>query len=170
MGWNDVAVAKAARLGRAPNRGSAAGFSLIEVMIAIAVVAVGLLGIAAMQLKALRGGQSGRVFTQASEFAHDQLEQLRAQSVGNLTATGDPPDWSPPTALTAQVRNEKGNDIVTQTFQRSQRIANAGNNLWTIDVRVQWTNRNSDAVLQGNQGMQQIVISTARYRVAPTAP
>ena len=164
MGWRVVApVTPSGPSGRGLGRsGAGAGLSLIEVMIAIAVVAVGLLGIAALQLKALRGGQAGRVFTQASELAHERLEQLRALSFASLTATGG---WTSATALTAEVRNDQGTAVTTQTFQRSERIAGTGA-VRNIDVRVQWTNQNADAVLQGQQ---QIVISTARYQIAPTS-
>ena len=156
-----AAIVKTGHPGRGPRRREA-GLSLIEVMIAIAVVAVGLLGIAAIQLKALRGGQAGRVFTQASELAYERLEQLRAVSFTSLTATGG---WTSPTTQSAQVRNDQGSAVVTQTFQRSERIAGTGT-VRNIDVRVQWTNQNADAVLQGQR---QIVISTARYQVAPTS-
>lgn len=54
------------------------GMSLIEVMVAMLVLAVGLLGIAAMQSLALRGGQGSLESTQAVIATSSMLESIRA--------------------------------------------------------------------------------------------
>ena len=56
----------------------ARGMSLIEVMIALLVLAIGLLGIAAMQSLALRGGQGSLESTQAVMATNSILESIRA--------------------------------------------------------------------------------------------
>lgn len=55
----------------------ALGMSLIEVMVALLVLAVGLLGIAAMQSLALRGGQSSLETSQAVMATSSILEVIR---------------------------------------------------------------------------------------------
>lgn len=55
-----------------------AGFSLIEVMIAILVLGVGLLGFAMLQAMNLRFTQSANYRTQATNLAYDLLDQMRA--------------------------------------------------------------------------------------------
>lgn len=75
---------------RSPAR--ARGFSLIEVMIAILVLGVGLLGFALLQTMSVRFTQSANQRTQATNLAMDMLDQMRvnrlaaAQYAGNYTA------------------------------------------------------------------------------------
>ncbi|WP_225764128.1 type IV pilus modification protein PilV [Stenotrophomonas sp. Marseille-Q4652] len=59
-------------------RRSVAGFSLIEVLIAILVLALGLLGYALLQTMNLRYTQSANYRTVATNLAHDLLDQMRA--------------------------------------------------------------------------------------------
>jgi len=54
------------------------GISLIEVMVSVLVLGVGLLGIAAMQSVALRGGQSSLESTQAVMQTTAIIEAMRA--------------------------------------------------------------------------------------------
>lgn len=55
------------------------GFTLIEALVALLVLSIGLLGAAAMQLKALEGAQSGYQRAVASLAAQDAVERLWAQ-------------------------------------------------------------------------------------------
>lgn len=54
------------------------GMSLIEVMVSVLILAVGLLGIAAMQALALRSGQGSLESTQAVMATNSMLESIRA--------------------------------------------------------------------------------------------
>lgn len=54
------------------------GFSMIEVLIALIVLAVGLLGFALLQTMSLRFAQSANYRTQATNLAYDLLDQMRA--------------------------------------------------------------------------------------------
>lgn len=56
----------------------AQGMSLIEVLVAVLVLAVGLLGVAAMQSLALRGGQSSLETSQAVMQTNAIIEAMRA--------------------------------------------------------------------------------------------
>ncbi|MCJ7663966.1 MAG: type IV pilus modification protein PilV [Desulfobacterales bacterium] len=64
------------------------GFTLLEVMIALVILAVGLLGLASLQIMAIKGNSYGQQMTVASTLAQNQLEQLR-RTAGALTAGGD---------------------------------------------------------------------------------
>lgn len=57
---------------------STAGFSLIEVLIAVLVLSVGLLGLAGMQATSLRFNHNAYMRSQATFLAHDMLERMRA--------------------------------------------------------------------------------------------
>jgi type IV pilus assembly protein PilV len=57
------------------------GISLIEVLVSVLVLGVGMLGIAAMQSMALRGGQSSLESTQAVMQTTAIIEAMRANSL-----------------------------------------------------------------------------------------
>ncbi|WP_280548355.1 type IV pilus modification protein PilV [Halomonas sp. 11-S5] len=69
-----------------------AGFTLIEAMIALLVLTVGMLGVAAMQLKALQGAHAAYQRSVASLAAQDAQERLWAQ----MSENGDLacPSWA----------------------------------------------------------------------------
>jgi len=53
------------------------GFSLIEVLVALAILAVGLLGLAMFQITAIKGNAIASKWTVATELAQDRLERFR---------------------------------------------------------------------------------------------
>jgi type II secretory pathway pseudopilin PulG len=63
---------------------SAAGFTMIEAVIAMMVTVVGLVSIAGMFTLAMKTNASSRNFTTATTFAQDRLEQLGAASFQRL--------------------------------------------------------------------------------------
>ncbi|KAF1698309.1 type IV pilus modification protein PilV [Pseudoxanthomonas jiangsuensis] len=69
--------------------GRAGGFSLIEVMIAILVLGVGLLGFALLQTMSVRFTQSANQRTQATNLASDMLDQMRANRLVAAQYAGD---------------------------------------------------------------------------------
>jgi len=54
------------------------GFTLLEVMVAVFVLAVGLLGMAHLQITSLKHNQSAEFRTQAALLAADMLDMMRA--------------------------------------------------------------------------------------------
>ena len=54
------------------------GFTLIEVMIAMVVFAVGLLGVATMQINAIGGNSFASGLTEAATIGQDKMEELMA--------------------------------------------------------------------------------------------
>ena len=54
------------------------GFTLIEVMIAMVVFSVGLLGVATMQINAIGGNSFASGLTEAATIAQDKMEELMA--------------------------------------------------------------------------------------------
>ncbi len=67
------------------------GASLLEVMIALVVVAVGLLGVVAMQGIAIQNSQGSHHHTLASVIAYDALEQARLSLDGRVIQGGTVP-------------------------------------------------------------------------------
>lgn len=56
------------------------GMTLIEVLVAVLILTVGLLGAAALQLNALKYTDGSRMTSQASFIAYDMLDRIRANS------------------------------------------------------------------------------------------
>lgn len=56
------------------------GMTLIEVLVAILILAIGLLGAAVVQLNALKYTDSSRMTSQASFMAYDMLDRIRANA------------------------------------------------------------------------------------------
>ncbi len=69
------------------------GFTLLEVMIAIVILAIALLGLAGLQITSVRGNSTATQITEATTLAQDRLEQLKGTpfttlASGNSLVTG----------------------------------------------------------------------------------
>lgn len=64
-----------------------AGMTLIEVLIAMLILAIGLLGAAGIQLNALKYTDSALKSTQASFIAYDLLDRMRANAWGDYSVS-----------------------------------------------------------------------------------
>lgn len=62
------------------------GFSLLEVMIALLIFSVGLLGLAGMQMGGLQSNHSAMMRTIATLQSYDMAERLRSNRMGNYAA------------------------------------------------------------------------------------
>lgn len=100
------------------------GFTLIEVIAGLIVLAIGLIAIASMQITAIKGSAFSSHMTQAAILAQDQLEYLK-----NLPF--DHPDLSS--------GNHDEGQIPNTTFSRTYEVVeDTGNSLKTITVTIQW--------------------------------
>jgi len=61
------------------------GFTLLEVLIAITIFAVGILAVATMQVSAIRGNRLGNELTQATFLAQMQIEALKSADIDSAT-------------------------------------------------------------------------------------
>jgi type IV pilus modification protein PilV len=64
------------------------GFSLVEVLIALLILAISLLALAGLMMTTTRNSSFGGHMTEASTFAQDKLEQLRVSPWAGV-ATGN---------------------------------------------------------------------------------
>lgn len=66
------------------------GFTLIEVLIALAIFSIGILAVGSMQLRSTGGNTNARVLTEASIWCQDRVETLMSYPYTdpNLTAGG----------------------------------------------------------------------------------
>lgn len=68
-----------------------AGFSIIEVLVALLVLAIGLLGLAALQAQGLRFNHDAYVRTQATNSAYSIIDRMRANRANVALYTGPDP-------------------------------------------------------------------------------
>lgn len=128
-------------LSRAAVAGGQRGVSLIEVLIALLLVALGVLGAAALQLNALRYTQDSAYRAQAALLVTDLLERMRANpeqralyaaSIGGECTE----EFDPPLSVLEQDRMDFASGITCQLPQGRARIAVDGK--W-VRVHVSWS-------------------------------
>ena len=107
------------------NLANTKGFTLIEVLVGLIILAVGLLGVAGMQLTSVKGNFFSNNLTQASYVAQDRIEYLKNLPISN------------PIFQSTATYTEPQADISGQKFNRSYRITVNGN-LRTIIYTVTW--------------------------------
>ena len=66
-----------------PLKQSQQGFTILEIMIAMAIFAIGILGVAQMQIQAINANAYSRLSTEAVTFAQGQVEQLLVLPYGH---------------------------------------------------------------------------------------
>ena len=123
---------------RRQSRRSRSGFTLIEMMFALTILAGGLLAMLMVQTQALRQGRYGRHTTDAMQVARDQMELFMRLPWG--AAAVQPVNWTAPAPIDLAVQNEAGAQT-QQSFNVSWRISAAGfdPNVRVIEVNVTWT-------------------------------
>lgn len=102
------------------------GFSLLEVLIGLVILAIGLLAIAGMQITAIKGNYFSKSVTEATVLAQDKLEELKNlpyDHASNAPGSSSEPKYVSGTTFTRQV-------VVAE---------DAGNSIKTITVTVSWT-------------------------------
>lgn len=129
------------------------GVSLIEVMIALAVLGFGMLGMAAAQISAYRFADSSRERTLAHGLAQQQMEIFQSMSKTSIEAIrlAGPNDPLNPI-------DPDPNDTAAMAFNRSWTITpdTPEIGVYTIVVNVNWT---------GNAGAQTVQLETFKSEI-----
>ena len=110
--------------------GPSNGFTLIEVLIAMAIFSIGILAVASMQLWNVKNNTTGNITTLATLLARNQMEQLK--NVADVTTLASGTDPNNPV-------DENGNS--GGIYTRSWVITNplGGSATRQIQVTVSWT-------------------------------
>ena len=67
------------------------GFTILEVMIAMAILAMGFLAVASAQIYALQRTAKSKHLTRALHLAQEQMEAFSSMPIASLPATGNDP-------------------------------------------------------------------------------
>jgi len=98
------------------------GFTLVEMLVAVVVLSVGLLGLASLQANSLKMNDSAYYRTQATYLGYDVLERMRANTVdmfaGNYNVVAG---FTPPTGATvAEADLREWDDLVGSLLPSGQ--------------------------------------------------
>jgi len=69
-----------------PNKNNDNGFTLIEVLIAIVILSVGLLGMASLTVGIINGNRFSNDLTTATTLAQDKMEDIRRAGYANAVS------------------------------------------------------------------------------------
>ncbi len=123
------------------------GFSLIEVLVALLVLSIGLVGLSGLQTNGLRGNHSALLHTQASVLIGDIIERMRsnpaAARAGNydvnwttsVTAAGCSADCTPAQVAADDLEEWRFNVARLPGGQSQLSVSAAG----TATVDLRWT-------------------------------
>ncbi len=108
------------------------GFSLIEILIGLIILAVGLLAIGGLQITSIKGNFFSNNITQATILAQDKLEYLKHLSY---------------TDSNLNVGQHNEGTIPNTIFTRQYNVLeDTGNNMKTITVTIQWMDRGNHSI------------------------
>jgi type IV pilus assembly protein PilV len=118
------------------------GFSLIEVLVALLVLAIGLLGLAALQAQGLRFNHDAYVRTQATQLAYDIVDRMRVNSANAAAYTvADPGLLCDPTQATVNMDLSCWYDGLAAAIPGGSGLITANATANFFDVTVRWIDR-----------------------------
>jgi type IV pilus assembly protein PilV len=111
-----------------PHTTSQRGFTLVEVLVALVIMAIGLLGISGLYVESLRANRTSLLRTHAVNLANDMADRIRANRRGRtdyVKAAGTPPT-ADSDCLTAACNAQKlaKADLVAWDTAVSKRLPN----------------------------------------------
>ncbi len=144
------------------------GFTLVEIMIALLVFMVVMLGVAGGLIQALRSNSGNVVRAEALRLAEEELNRLQVErfsvfgTSAALTAAAWPPD---PTTIQDVLVNIRGGVMTFERLSQVTDLVTAAVALKRIDVVVGWDDPGTGgAVLAPTNRNRQISLSTIIVR------
>ena len=135
MNWLESLIAKKFLL---TAKSGARGFTLIEVLVAAAIFAIALLGLAIGATTIIRNNQVSYFTTIATHLAQDKLEELKAKTVASLPSC--------PTYTTTGCSDSPSGGSLTFTRQWEILVNTPVSGVNQIDIQVTWSDYSSHTV------------------------
>ncbi len=107
------------------------GFTLIEVLIALVILAVAFLGLAGLMVQTTKNTSFGGLMTEAATFAQDKLEELRATRWDDVNAF----------SKTDPEQIQGSNKTYSRSWTVQPNPPTAADTVRTISVTVTWDDR-----------------------------
>src|SRR5262245_1766458 len=153
------------------NRTRQSGFTMVEVLVALVVLTIGLLGIAALYLNSLQAGRTAIYRTQAVNLAADLADRIRmnrtAQDAYGILFADDPPDPVPACETTGGCTDAElaANDLANWRQELSNVLPDGGGQVAVTPpagtgepasyvITVQWTEVGEAAPVTFQLGFQ----------------
>ncbi len=108
------------------------GFTLVELMIAVAILAIGLLALAGLQVTAIRGNLSSKGQTTAVMLAEAKMEEFKNTAFSSLSNVTNQADSNNPLNESGQSGGRYNRYWTIQNYAGSS-------NMKQITVTVSWT-------------------------------
>lgn len=129
--------------------------TLVEVMVSLVVLGFGLLGVAALQVRAITESSGGQHLSTASAIARNRVEELNRIAWDDATLDDSGGNWNADVAVNDPM---DGSAVV---FQRSERVTDneatpAATTVKAIEVRVSWDDEKRAA--------RSVVLASGRLR------
>lgn len=159
------------------------GFSLIEVMIAVLVMSLGLLGVASTLILAMHSASSNYLHQQAVQYSYGIADRMRS----NFQVASDPSAANPyVTAISASAGSAPGTNCASSTCNATQMaaydvwqwktalqnslpggrgavaVSSAGVNLTQVTITLQWSDQPAQAAFNpASASSTSLVVVTA---------
>lgn len=144
-------------------RGRSGGFSLLEVVIAMGILAFGLLTLALMQIQALKQGAAGRHTGDAAAVARSYIEQVHRVPwtvlTNDLNSGWQDPGWaSAPATWNKRVTRPDGATVSEHSYDVRWQVSSIPGTtcLRNVQIRVSWDEEDRSTP-------KQVVLATRRY-------
>jgi type IV pilus assembly protein PilV len=133
------------------------GSSLIEVLVTLMIMAVGLLGLASIQMISIKNLNNSQFRSLATDYAYDMAERMRANSTGvedgdydalDTSSASDPNSTSCSTSEIAQLDEYQWAEMLTQDVISGGLPSGSGTvtkNSSVYDITIQWKEQGRDS-------------------------
>jgi type IV pilus assembly protein PilV len=154
------------------------GFTLLEVLVAIVIISLGMLGVAALLITVHKANASSYLQQQAVQDAYDVLDRMRANLAGTQAGyydgtytTGVTTGCLGTTVQTPQQiatcdTSQWGNTLQQLPAGKGKIVTSTANNQTTVTVTVSWSDAPAqDAIEKGSlpAGTSTVLVGYSRY-------
>jgi prepilin-type N-terminal cleavage/methylation domain-containing protein len=135
---------------RARRKNRNGGFTLIELMISMALSTVGLLGLLGLQIISVRGNMMSRNFSEAIGIAQQQLEVATTTIYTSLSTLADLVPCTiagTPQVVSGGTQNVSPDNFATSSqaiYDRCTTVVTNADNTTTVTVKVYWSDTSSN--------------------------